>query len=70
MSYEMGFYFGTEPDYSMTEADFTVKYRQRVYRDWLVLEIAPNISFPKDNDYEANPGIIFKLEATFAYDAD
>ncbi len=70
MAYEVGFYFGTDPDYIMTEAEVKVKYRQRFYRDWLVLEIAPNITFPEDNDYEANPGIIFKFEATLGYDAD
>lgn len=70
VSYEAGFYFGTEPEYSMTDAELVVKYRQRFYRDWLVFEIAPKINFPEDNDYEANPGIMFTFEATFGYEAD
>lgn len=70
ISYETGFYFGTDPEYIMTDAKLTVKYRQRFYRDWLVFEISPRINFPEDNDYEANPGLMFTFEATFGYDAD
>lgn len=70
MSYETGFYFGTDPDYLMTDAELVVTYRQRFYRDWLVLEISPRINFPEDNDYEANPGIIIQFEASLGYDAD
>lgn len=68
--YETGIYLDTEPDYDVTDIQLKVRYRQRFYRDWLVLEIAPQVTFPKDYDREANPGIIFKLEADFGYESE
>ena len=70
VSYESGVYLDTEPSYKMTDIQFLVRYRQRFFRDWLVLEISPKISFPEDHDREANPGIIIQFEAAFGYKAD
>lgn len=67
LSYEAGVYLDTEPSYKLTDLQFVVKYRQRFFRDWLMLEIAPRITFPEDHDYEFNPGIVFKLEASIGY---
>lgn len=67
LSYESGIYLETEPSYKMSDLQFIVKYRQRFFRDWLVLEVAPRITFPEDHDYEMNPGIVFKLEASIGY---
>ena len=65
--YDLGNYFTTSPNYQMTDFVLRLRYRQRFYRDWLVAEIAPQISFPKEYDRQFNPGIIFKLEAEFGY---
>ncbi|MCP3888704.1 MAG: hypothetical protein GY702_07495 [Desulfobulbaceae bacterium] len=70
VTYEAGVYFDTEPSYRMTDTLVLLKYRQRFYRDWLVLEISPRVSFPEDHNRDANPGIIFKFEAAIGYDAD
>ncbi len=70
ISYESGIFLDTEPDYLVTDAQFIVRHRQRFYRDWLVLEISPSITFPEENDYEINPGIMFKFEATIGYKTD
>jgi hypothetical protein len=70
LSYESGVYLDTRPSYKMTDTQFIVKYRQRFFRDWLILEIAPRVTFPEDHDRVANPGIIFQLEAAFGYKAD
>ncbi|MBB5347366.1 hypothetical protein JWG42_12415 [Desulfoprunum benzoelyticum] len=63
LRYEIGNYFDTEDSYEMTDLQFRVRYRQRFLRDWLVLEIAPQVGFPEDHDREVNPGIIVSLEA-------
>ena len=63
LRYEIGNYFDTEESYEMTDLQFRVRYRQRFLRDWLVLEIAPQVGFPEDHDREVNPGIIISLEA-------
>ena len=69
ISYEAGIYLETEPSYKMTNIEFILRYRQRFYRDWLMLEVSPRVSFPEDYDREINPGLIFKLEASFGHNA-
>jgi len=61
--YEMGNYFTTENSYKMTDLQLRLRYRQRFLRDWLILELAPQVTFPEDHDRSANPGMIVKLEA-------
>ncbi len=61
--YEMGNYFTTKDSYKMTDLQLRLRYRQRFLRDWLVLELAPQLSFPEDHGREANPGMILRLEA-------
>lgn len=63
--YEVGNYFDTEDSYSMTDLQLRLQYRQRFLRDWLILEVAPQVTFPEDHDREANPGVVVKLEALF-----
>jgi len=70
ISYESGLFLNTEPDYRVTDLQFIVRLRKRFYRDWLVLEVTPRITFPEENDYEINPGILIKLEGTIGYDSD
>ncbi len=67
VQYTIGNYFHTRSNYHMTDLVLRVSYRQRFYRDWLVFEVEPQLSFPKEYDREINPGIIFKLEAEFGY---
>jgi hypothetical protein len=67
LQYEVSNYFDTEPSYKMTDLQLRIRYRQRFYRDWLVLEVAPQIGFPEDHNREPNPGIVLRLEADFGY---
>ncbi len=61
--YEVGNYFTTEGSYKMTDLQIRLRYRRRFLRDWLVLEVAPQITFPEDHDRKANPGLIIRFEA-------
>lgn len=70
IQYEAVAYLDTEPDYTMTDLQFRVRFRKRFYRDWLVVEVAPQITFPEDHDRDPNPGITIKLEADFGYTSD
>ena len=65
--YDIGGYFDTEPEPDMTDLQFKVRYRQRFYRDWLVLEVAPLVTFPLEYDREVNPGLIVQFEFDFGY---
>lgn len=58
--------FETSPSYRMEDLKLRARYRQRFYRDWLILEIAPEVSFPYEHNREFNPGIVIKLEADFS----
>ncbi len=68
LQYDVGSYFNTDPDFEVDDIQLTVRYRQRFYRDWLVLEIAPQLTFPSAYDYDINPGITFKFEADLGYE--
>lgn len=60
----------TDPEFTVTDIKLKLRYRQRFFRDWLVLEIGPQLTFPEDHDYKVNPGIIIKFEADFGYLSD
>ena len=67
LKYQTSVFFDTHPNYRVTDVELRVRYRQRFYRDWLALEIEPFVTFPEEEDHEANPGILFKLEAILGY---
>lgn len=65
--YDVGNSFQTSPSYRHVDVVFRARYRQRFYRDWLIFEIAPQVSFPKEYDRNFNPGLILRFEAEFGY---
>jgi len=65
--YDASAYFATSPDFEVTDVQLSLRYRQRFFRDWLVLEVAPLVTFPKDEDRDFNPGLVVKFEAEFGY---
>ena len=65
--YDVGNSFQTSPNYYLVDTVFRLRYRQRFYRDWLVFEVAPQVSFPKIHGRNFNPGLILRLEAEFGY---
>lgn len=67
LSYDVGTYFNTEPEPEVIDIQLKLRYRQRFYRDWLVLEVAPQITFPSEYDHAFNPGIVTKFEFDFGY---
>jgi hypothetical protein len=68
--YQTSVLFDTQPNYRVTDVQLRVRYRQRFYRDWLALEIEPFVTFPEKVDHEANPGIVFNLEAIFGHSTE
>jgi hypothetical protein len=65
--YGLGSSFKTRPHNQLENVLLSVRYRQRILRDWLFYEIIPQISFPEDRDYEATPGILVRLEMLFGH---
>ncbi len=65
LQYEWVNSFQTRPTDLLTEELFVFRYRQRFWRDWLFLEIAPQVRFPRDRGFAYTPGILFRLEMVF-----
>ena len=63
IEYQVGFYGKTEPVILLTENLVRVRFRQLIHRDWLFFEAAPEIVWPRDENFSATPSITFKLEA-------
>ncbi|MDY0268100.1 hypothetical protein [Trichloromonas sp.] len=59
--------FVTHPHHRLEDVTLSLRYRQRIWRDWLFYEVVPQVSFPRDEDYEATPGILLRLELIFGY---
>ena len=67
IAYDIGGYFNTEPEMELTDFQIKLRYRQRFFRDWLVLEVAPLITFPEEYDHQFNPGILTRFEIDLGY---
>jgi hypothetical protein len=65
LEYEWINSFQTSPADELVEELLVLRYRQRFWRDWLFLEIAPQYRFPRDKSFEAQPGILFRIEMVF-----
>jgi hypothetical protein len=65
LQYEWINNFETRPKNQAVEYLAIVRYRQKIWRDWLFYEIAPQARFPRDRDFDFTPGILFRLEMIF-----
>ena len=65
LSMQWNNYFETKPSAVLDSSVLKLRYRQRLWRKWLWFEAAPQIAFPRDEDYDATSGIYLKLEANF-----
>jgi hypothetical protein len=57
--------FQTSPRNRLEQTKLRVRYRRRVWWDWLVLEIAPEAAFPRGRDFDFTPGILLRGEVIF-----
>lgn len=67
LAYEWTNRFETDPSYQLADLILRLRYRQQGHREWLLYEISPWVNFPEDNDYNAQFGLRFTLEAKFGY---
>ena len=65
LSYQWNNAFFLESESYLSESVFRVAYRQRFWREWLVFEVAPQIKYPREEDFEATPGLFLKVEIRF-----
>lgn len=62
LQYDFTTIFHTEPDTHVDKYTLALRFRKRTSREWLYYEIVPQVSFEDEFDYEANPGIRFRVE--------
>jgi hypothetical protein len=55
----------TDPRLSVEKHRLSFKYRRRVARDWLFIQVGPFIELPRKRDFEPTPGITFQVETVF-----
>jgi len=67
ITYEFKNIFQVKPTNRLEESVLAVRYRQRVWRDWLFFEVAPQLSFPRDEHFRGVPGVLVFLEALLGH---
>lgn len=65
LTYEVGSGFRTEPQNVMSSIFARVRARQLFTRDWILVELAPQIAWRRDLDYEPSLGIFISFQFTF-----
>ena len=62
LEYEWINIFQTRPVNELTEVVLRIRYRQKIWRNWLYFEVTPQCRFPRDRGFETTPGILFRFE--------
>jgi hypothetical protein len=68
-AYQVSTNFQTYPHHALTSLWFGIKYRTRIWREWLFFEVSPQISFRREYDFEPVTGITFAVEGFFGKDS-
>ncbi len=63
MIYELNNNFQTKPVDHLEKIVLRTRFRQRLWRDWIFLEIAPQLAFPDEEEFSATPGITLSMDA-------
>jgi len=64
--WQIGVLGESQPTFWTTAYFANVTYRRLLYKDWLFYEITPELLFPRDDDFRANPSLTFGLEVLFS----
>lgn len=64
IQYELSNGFMTGP-HRLNKVTLRLRYRRQIWREWLTVEVAPQIAVPRERDYQPVLGIFLRLEATF-----
>ncbi len=63
-------YFQTRPYNRLEVSAIRLRYRTRMWRDWIIFEAAPQVAFPKSEDYEPTPGLLIRFDLIFGFVPD
>ena len=62
---ELAAYGTTQPAFQDTAYSAALRYRRKLYRDWLLVELRPQVVYPRTNHFRAQPSITLQVEAYF-----
>jgi len=63
--YQLGVVATQDPHWAVTQYNAAVHYRKDVYKNWLFIELIPQINFLEEHDFDAEPSITFRVEGVF-----
>lgn len=63
MSYQFGIFGASQPNTRVISYNIAPKWRHRLHREWLFMEIQPLLSWPEDQNFHPTTSILFRLEA-------
>lgn len=67
VAYEAGMRSDDQPTgWEVTDYFVRIRYRQRVYKEWLFAEVQPQVRWPKAANFDHEAGLLFRLEAVFS----
>lgn len=56
----------SKPQTQVSEYVALLLYRQRVHRDWVFMEVSPQLHYPRATDFHLNAQLILRLELLFS----
>jgi hypothetical protein len=65
MAYQAGIFGVSQPNSHVTDYALSAKWRHRLHREWLFVEVQPLLSWPEDQDFRPTTSILFRVEAVF-----
>ena len=63
--YQVGAVATRDPDWAMQQYFVAVHFRKNVYKNWLFMEVIPQINYTVDRDFRADPTLTFRIEGVF-----
>lgn len=66
MKYELGLLSENQPNVIVTDYYFKTTYRRLLYKDWLFYEVSPELLFPREDAFKANPSVLMRIEMIFS----
>ncbi len=55
----------TKPEWQTESRSLWLRYRQRIWRDWLFYEVEPRLTQTRARDWDTLPAIALRLEVHF-----
>lgn len=65
MEYQVAITAEKQPQRHKTNYWLRMEWQQHLYKQWLFLNISPEVSFPEERDFDYVPAIFFELEVFF-----